>query len=329
MKSVLVTGGSGLIGGNTVKALVDRGDNVTVMDLSPPRNPKMKFLLRDTWDKVNFVQGSTADDFPTLLKACRDYNVENIFHAAAIFDYVYEASHPYYSLYMASQSMLNVCEAARILDIGRIVFCGSRGEYDTGTVDKDPTLQVETHSIFNPVSGSSPYSAGKKLGSIIGMSYYSTANIDWLNLRLSRVWGFGSKKTTEMDYPSMIENAIDGKPYKLLQGNEDQKRGLSYAKDMAQGVVLALDVPNDKLKQRVFNIAGSEDVSDRDAANVVKELIPDAVIELKGGGVDRRPMDMTAIREQIGFKSAYDLRASIKDYIQIYKEFKTSEYASQ
>jgi nucleoside-diphosphate-sugar epimerase len=329
MTNVLITGGSGLIGGNAVKALVDRGDNVTVIDLSPPRNPKMKFFLHDIWDKVNFVQGSTADDFPTLLKACKDNEIEKIFHAAAIFNYEYENTHPYYSLYMASQSMLNICEAARILDIGRIVFCGSRGEYDTGTVDKDPRAQVETHPIFNPFNGSSPYGAGKKLGSIIGMCYYSTAKIDWLNLRLSRVWGFGSKKTTEMDYPTMIENAIDGKPYKIMQGTEDQKRGLSYAKDMAQGVILALDVPNDQLKQRVFNIAGFENVSDRDAANVVRDLIPGANIELKGGGIDRRPMDMTAVKEQIGFVSSYDLRASIKDYIETYKEFKKSEYSNK
>ncbi|MCW4041026.1 MAG: NAD(P)-dependent oxidoreductase, partial [Candidatus Bathyarchaeota archaeon] len=206
MASILVTGGSGLIGSYTVKALVERGDTVTVLDLSPPRNPKIRWLLRDVWEHVTFVEGTVSDDFPTLLTTCKDYEIEKIFHAAAIFRHAYEQAHPYYSLHTAATGMLNICEAARLLSLGRIVFAGSNGEYDSLMADHDITsMEPTTARMFHPQVGSIPYSSGKKLATIIGMCYWQTQDVDWVNVRLSRVWGLGAKKETTTGTILMIE----------------------------------------------------------------------------------------------------------------------------
>ncbi len=330
MTSILVTGGSGLIGSYTVKVLVDRGDDVTVLDLSPPRNPKLRWILRDTWERVNFVEGTICDDLPTLLKTCRDYRIEKVFHAAAIFRQAYEIEHPYYSLHLAADGMLNICEAARILGLGRIVFAGSNAEYDSLTVDHDPSpMEPSKARMFHPAIGSDPYGSGKKISTIIGMCYWQTHGVDWVNTRLSRVWGLGAKKETEFGTVLMVENAVDGKPTIISLGTEDQKRCQTYVKDVARGVLMALDVPGEKLRQRVFNIGGAEETSDRDTARIVKEFIPGASIELKGGGVNRRVFDISAARRELGFEPAYDLRAGVKDNIELYRAFKRSEYAKQ
>ena len=112
-EAYLVTGGSGLIGGYVVKALHERGDPVVVFDIKPP-SPKMQWVLAPIWDQVLFIEGNFSDDFPALLKCCKDCNVKKIFHAAAIFRGSFERTHPYYSLHVTVQGMLNVCEAARI-----------------------------------------------------------------------------------------------------------------------------------------------------------------------------------------------------------------------
>jgi len=326
--SILVTGGSGLIGSYTVKALVDRGDDVTVLDLTPPRNPKTQWVLRDAWDAVNFVEGTVCDDLPTLLAACKDYRVEKIFHAAAIFRHAYELTHPYYSLHLASASMLNVCEAARILGLGRVVFAGSNGEYDALTMDHDPSpMEPTTARMFHPALGTSPYSAGKMVGTIIGMCYWQTQGVDWINTRLSRVWGLGAKRETAFGTTMMVENAVDGIPTTLDLGTEDQTRCQTYVKDVAQGVLQALDVPSERLKQRVFNVGGTEETSDRDTARIVKALIPEAVITLKGGGVNRRAFNIDAARAQLNFEPKYTLRTGIQDHIHMYRAFKASASA--
>ena len=154
------------------------------------------------------------------------------------------------------------------------------------------------------------------------MCYWQTQGVDWVDTRLSRVWGLGAKKETAFGTTLMVENAVDGVPTNYLLGTEDQTRCQTYVKDVARGVLLALDVPSENLKQRVFNVGGPEETSDRDTARTIKEFIPDAVINLKGGGVNRRVFDSSAAREQWGYEPIYDLRAGIKDHIEMYRAFK-------
>jgi nucleoside-diphosphate-sugar epimerase len=176
--------------------------------------------------------------------------------------------------------------------------------------------------MFHPTLGTSPYSSGKKISTLIGMCYWQTQGVDLVNTRLSRVWGLGAKLETSFGTTMMVENAVDGVPTTVSLGTEDQTRCQTYVKDVAQGVLKALDVPSEKLKQRVFNIGGTEETSDRDTAAIIKESIPDAVVKLKGGGVNRRAFNIDAAKEQLGFKSIFTLRAGIKDHIKMYRDFK-------
>jgi UDP-glucose 4-epimerase len=324
-RTYLVTGGAGLIGGYVTKALVERGDRVVVFDIKPPSNPKMQWVLEPVWDKVVFVEGSVSDDMPSLLKACKDNSVERVFHAAALFRGRYEQEHPYYSFHVTIGGMLNVCEAARLLDLGRIVFAGTNVEYIHLLQDKTPAPLVETDSMFDSAVGTSPYGASKMAASIIGMCYWQTQGVDWVSTRYTRVWGFGAKaETSRME--SIVENAVDGVPT-VIEREGDQKRNHCYIKDLVKGILQALDVDGSRLRQRVFNLGGPDELSDRELAEIVKEYLPNAPIEVKGGGVDRRAIDSTAAREQLGWKPEWDMRRSVEDYISTYMMFKRSDYA--
>jgi len=319
----LVTGGSGLIGGYTTKALVERGGDVVVMDIRPPSPPRMAWVMKPVWEKVTFIEGSVSDDFPALLKACKDYEVERIFHAAALFRTDFELAHPYYSFHVTLQGMLNICEAARLLDLKRVVFAGTVGEYVHGTVNYSPEPLVESEPMFDPTMGTQPYSASKMAATIVGMSYWQTQGVDWLNTRFSRVWGFGSKRETMQTEGLIIENAVDGVATRLERG--DEKRGQTYARDLAKGVLLALDIDGSKLKHRVFNLGGEPMASDREVAAIVKELIPEAKMEIDAGGVSRRPFSTELAKKELGWKPSYTLREAVKDYIDTYREYKLSQ----
>ena len=324
-RTYLVTGGSGLIGGYVTKALVERGDRVVVFDIKPPSNPKMQWVLEPVWDKVVFVEGSASDDLPSLLKACKDNGVERVFHAAALFRGQYELEHPYYSFHVTVGGMLNICEAARLLGLGRIVFAGTNVEYIHLLQDKNPAPLVETDAMFDPTMGTSPYGASKMAASIIGMCYWQTQGVDWVSTRYTRVWGFGAKaETSRMEL--IVENAVDGVPT-VIEREGDQKRNHCYIKDLARGIIQALDIDGSKLRQRVFNLGGPDELSDRELAEIVKEYLPNAPIEVRGGGVDRRAIDSTAAREQFSWRPEWDMRRAVEDYISTYMMFKESKYA--
>jgi len=318
--SYLVTGGSGLIGSYVAKALVERGENVVVFDVKPPSNPKIRWVLEPVWEKIAFVEGSVSDDFPSLLKACKDYDVEKIFHAAAIFRGPYEQQHPYYSLHVSIEGMLNICEAARILNLGRIVFAGTNVEYIHLYKDQSAEPLTENDRIMDPTSGASTYAAGKMASTIIGMCYWQNQGVDWVSTRFTRVWGFGSKRETSRN-ELIIENAIDGIPTTIPREG-DQKRNQCYVKDLVQGIILALDTDGNKLQQRIFNLGGPDELSDREIVAVVKEIIPQAEIDVVGGGVDRRLIDSTAAKEQLGWEHKWEFRRAVKDYVENYKKFK-------
>lgn len=321
----LVTGGSGLIGGYVVKALRERGNDVVVFDIKPP-NAKMQWILEPVWDKVIFVEGSVSDDLPSLLKTCKDYEVDKVFHAAAIFRSRYEQQHMYHSFHVTLEGMLNVCEAVRILKLGRVVFAGTNVEYIHLFQNSRKEALTETDHMFDPTIGASTYAASKMAATIIGMCYWQTKGVDWVSTRFTRVWGFGAKGETSRN-ELLIENAVDGIPMTIPRDG-DQKRNNCYIKDLAKGIILALDVDGEKLQQRVFNLGGADEISDRETVAVVRELIPEAKIEVAGGGVDRRPIDSTSAREQLGWEPQWDFRSAVKDYITTYREFKKSKYAS-
>jgi len=316
----LVTGGSGLIGGYTAKALAERGDDVVILDVKPPSAPRMMWVMKPVWERMTFLEGSVSDDLPSLLKACRDYGVERVFHASAIFRPDYELTNPYYSFHVNLEGMLNICEAARILGLGRVVFAGTVGEYIHGTVDYSSEPLTEYLEMYDPTMGAEPYSASKMASTIIGLCYWKHEGVDWINTRFSRVWGFGAKRETTQSEALIIENAVDGRPTVLVEG--DSKRGQTYVRDLAVGVLSALDIDGERLKHRVFNLGGDWMASDRDVANIVKEFIPEARIRVGRGGVSRRAFSTELAREELGWKPLHDLRSAVKDYIEVYRQFK-------
>lgn len=325
-EAYLVTGGSGLIGGYVVKALRERGESVVVFDIKPP-SPKMQWVLAPIWDQVTFIEGSVSDDFPAFLKCCKQHNVKKIFHAAAIFRGSFERSHPYYSLHVTIQGMLNVCEAARLLNLRRIVFAGTNVEYVHLYQDYATTPLTEMNRMFDPRQGVGTYAAGKMAASIVGMCYHQTQGVDWVGTRFTRVWGFGSKAATSRN-ERLIENAVKGIPTTIHQDG-DQKRNQCYIKDLTEGILLALDTKPDQLNQRVFNLSGPDELSDREIAAVIRQLVPHAKISVIGGGVDRRAIDNTAAQRQLGWVPHWSFQDAVKDYIKMFKEFNQSIYARE
>src|SRR3982751_3960613 len=145
MAKVLVTGGAGFIGSNLVRALLDRGDDVRVLDNFSTGN-------RENLDglEIDVVEGDLRS-YERVHNAMR--GVELVFPLGALGSVPRSVQDPLTSTAVNVEGTLNVLLAARDSGVRRVVFSSSTSVY--GTSREMPT----TESM--PADPISPYGVAK------------------------------------------------------------------------------------------------------------------------------------------------------------------------
>ena len=135
----LVTGGAGLIGSHIVDALLERGDEVRILDnLEPQTHPRG----RPAWipDDAEFVQGDVRD--PDAIARCLE-GVSDIYHQAAFGGFTSEIS-LYHDVNATGTALMFEVIAQRALDIRKIVAASSQAIYGEGL------YQCSEHGVLQP-----------------------------------------------------------------------------------------------------------------------------------------------------------------------------------
>ncbi len=321
---VLITGGSGFIGSYLARRLVEAGNRVITYDVRPP-GPEAAWLLRPVAEQITHVPGA-VDNWARLFQVFREHRPRKVVHLASIVNPVYLAREPLEAVRVNLGGTINVLEAVRFFDVARLVYFSSIGVL--------PTKQYEPIDAAHPVllpsegPGASFYGAAKVAGEAFCFAYHQSFGVDFITLRPSAVYGFG------MQYPiyvkPMVENAVRGVPTRFDHGREFP-RDYTHAQDVAQLAHRAIDVSTDQVRDRLFYAAtGRPPVTAGEIAEIVREQVPGAVIEIAPGLTDddrveiryRGVLDISNAREQLGYDPAYaDVRKGIADYITLYRAF--------
>jgi UDP-glucose 4-epimerase len=320
MSTIMITGGAGFLGTYVTRMLAERGDRVVIFDAAGTA-PELAALTAPFERNIVRVRGQILD-LSSLLRCVQQYNVERIFHAAALYDPPYSLEDPAITFQVNVNGTINVLEAARFLGVKRVVQSSSIAVY----APRQYEPINETHPISLPSAGNplGPYGASKAAAEIVGLTYYSTNGVDFVALRNSAIYGFG------MRYPMyikpMIENSLRKQPTRFASGG-DMRRDYTHVKDIAQAVLKALDAPASALTQRVFNIGSGNMHSATQVAETVRSLLPEADIEIAAGLSEleqsdmraRGTLDLTAARQQLKYEPGYSLEAGIRDYIEMFR----------
>lgn len=319
-RSVLVTGGAGFIGSYVVRALLDRGETPVVLDavdFSPPG----RFIVGDGVDDVEVVRGSVAD-WSTVVAAVDRWRPKSIIHLANITQPQYLQENPLPGFHVNVGGTLNVLEAARLLGAEQLIYLSSIGVL--------PACQYEpidaAHPIFLAKSGvtSGMYGAAKIASEAFLFAYHNAFGLDFRSVRASGVYGFG------MQWPiyikPIVEGAVRGERVALASG-ATFPRDYTHAADVASLTVQLLDAPPDA-DRIVYGATGEELVTAGEVAQIVRELVPDASIEI---GDDESAEDRLARNYRgrlsidgaraIGWKPQFGIREGIADYIERYRTF--------
>jgi len=229
----LVTGGAGFIGSHLVDALVERGEEVVILDdLSTGRRENLTIALEHG---AELVEGDVTDP-ATVSELVESRRPGAIFQLAAQIDVRVSVSDPVFDLGVNVGGTINLLEAARRAEVGRFVLASTGGAiYGEGS-DRDLPLDETAECLPDAPYGQSKYAAEGYLSLYERLYGLSTAA-----LRLGNVYGPRQDPLGEAGVVAIFCGALlEGRTPKVF-GDGDQTRDYVYVADIVEAMLAAGD----------------------------------------------------------------------------------------
>jgi nucleoside-diphosphate-sugar epimerase len=309
--TVLVTGGTGFIGSYVAADLLDHGHDVVAYDLSTDTRILEKVGVAD---EVEIRRGDVTD--PTdVARAVRETGATRLIHLAALLTTAAEAN-PRAATEVNIEGTNNVFEAARLLpeQVERVAWASSAAAYAPPTEYGDRFVTED-----DLVSPDTLYGATKEYNEHQARVYREEFGVSDVALRPTVAYGPYRETGGSAFLANIVEKPALGEPFSVEYG--DQVIDWQHVRDIAQAFRLAAFTPDAELTQRVYNVRG-ELATIREAAEVVKRIVPDADLTVSDDGQLpwTQRLDMTKAQDDLGYAPAYDLERGFRDYIDVLRE---------
>lgn len=321
--------GSGLIGSQIARLLVERDEQPVVMEIAP--QPAAIGQLVDPI-KIKLVQGDILDPF-SLAGVIREHSISRIIHTAANATLTAGAQvNPLPAIRLNIMGTANVLEAARIFELERVVFSSSSVLYSS----MDPALdESSTFESVRDAEGNTEemfprpatfYATTKQTGENLGLNYQRWFGVDFVAVRYGAAFGPWGGRGGGGEPTQMMREVVE----KALKGEEAVYRSKSmeyvYSKDAALGTVLACHASG--LQNRVFNINSGSVVQPGQVVEELQRLGPGARVKLEGppsylatSGENIRHADLSRSRDQLGYEPQYPFPKALADYVAWMSEY--------
>jgi len=163
VSSILVTGGSGFIGSGLVKALVRAGHRVRVLDDNSRGSPRR---LAEVAEDIEFIACDIRDAAAVETAA---KGMEEVHHLAFVNGTEFFYNQPDLVLDVGVRGMLNVVDACRKQNIGKLVLASSSEVYQTPPkIPTDESAPLSVPDVLNPRYS---YSGGKLISELLAINF--------------------------------------------------------------------------------------------------------------------------------------------------------------
>jgi len=269
---VLVTGGAGFVGSNTVARLLELKARVTVLDdfFTGERNN-----LPAPSESLEIVEGSVVDA-PLVgeLVARADY----VFHMAAR-NIIASTRNPLEDFATNIGGTLNILMAARGSSIRRVVYTSSASVY--GNARHLPVNEDDTTNML------SPYAVSKYGGENYCKAFFESYDLPVVSLRYSNV--YGPSQRPDNPYCGVVAKffamAMSGQQ-PVVHGDGEQTRDYTYVTDAVEATLLAAVSP--RAEGQVYNVGTGRETSVNSLAEMIIRITGQ---DIRPKYVDRRDID--------------------------------------
>jgi len=299
-RKIVVTGGAGFIGSALSRALVARGDDVSVLDnFSTGKREN----LQDLAGQLAVVEGDILD--AALLDRVFA-GADVVFHEAAIPSVPRSLAAPLPSHNANATGTLNVLEAARRCRVRRVVYAGSSSAYG-----EPPSLPVVETMAPAPLS---PYAVSKLAGEHYLRVYARVFGVQTVTLRYFNV--FGPRQDPNSQYaaviPRFITAALEGRS-PTVYGDGEQSRDFCFIDNVVEANLRAADAEG--ASGKVFNIACGTGTSLNRVLALLGEALGRPVVALyepgRAGDVRHSLADISQAKTVLGYTAAVNFVAGL------------------
>ena len=273
-KRIFITGADGFIGSHLVESLVSSGYEVKAL---AQYNSFNSYGWLDDLNKevsCNFEKtlGDVRDlsHVSKLMKGC-----DIVFHLASLIGIPYSYIAPQSYIDTNITGTLNVLQAARNNEVGKIIH--------TSTSEVYGTAQFVPISEKHPLNGQSPYAASKIAADQIAYSFYSSFNSP---ISICRPFNtYGPRQSLRAVIPTIIVQLING-VQKIKLGNINTTRDFNFIKDTVSGFI-AIMLKKESIGE-VYNIGSNYEISISEVFDIISEKM-NLNVEIEIDKVRTRP----------------------------------------
>lgn len=296
---ILVTGADGFIGSHLTEALVRQGHDVRALVLYNSFN---------SWGWLDYCAPEVKGQFEVFAGDIRDphgvkvamQGCSVVFHLAALIAIPFSYHSPDTYVETNIKGTLNVLQAARVLEIERLVHTSTSEVYGTARyvpIDEE-----------HPLQGQSPYSATKIAADQMALAFQRSFGTPVAVIRPFNT--YGPRQSARAVIPTIITQLLGGRRQVKL-GALSPTRDFNFVTDTVQGF---LEVSKtDAVVGEVVNVGSGFEVSVGETARLIADVIG-AEIEIVSDEERMRPSkseverllaDNTKIRQLTGWVPEY------------------------
>ncbi len=218
-KRILVTGGSGFIGRQVVRALTDAGATVRVVDLVPHPDPAVDVVIGDISDPAAIEQAFAGGDF------------YGVVHLAAITSVLKSIERPEETFQTNVVGTHRLLEGARAAGVSALVFASTGGAI-TGPMEE---AKITERALLRPLT---PYGATKAAAEMMMSAYTSVFGVRCTFLRFANVYGPGMQAKDSI-VARLMRCIRLGNTFEVY-GDGTQVRDYVHVLDIVEAIKLAL-----------------------------------------------------------------------------------------
>jgi UDP-glucose 4-epimerase len=246
MTNVLITGGAGFIGSHLADRLLERGDDVLVIDnFSTARRDSLP-----EHDNLTLVEDTIADP-DAVQRAFAEFGPEIVVHAAASYKDPEAWTEDSRTNAVGTANIVRASEAA---GVSRFVYFQTALCYGLHPQEQPITLS-------HPLD---PKDSSYAISKTAGEWYVRLSGLEWVSFRLANVYG---PRNLSGPLPTFFQRLSTGKPVFVV----DTRRDFVFVEDLADVAMKAIDGGGEG---GVYHVSSGSDVS-------IKELF-DATVKAMG-----------------------------------------------